>query len=161
MTTVQEELEQSTEDITNAIEESSQRKSNLNDVCLRNSSNLQKDFSTNKLSNNAKERHGYEKETNNIQALKDGSNIQNESHSVTKVSSNGVNPLTISSTAAGHSLTSLTAPTISSVQSSTILRHNPSSSSPTVQVLSTTQVVSGTTVAHESGQVCLLYIHAH
>ena len=49
MTTVQEELEQSTEDITNAIEESSQRNPNLNDVCLRNSSNLQKDSSLNKL----------------------------------------------------------------------------------------------------------------
>ena len=154
MTTVQEELEQSTEDIINAIEECSQLKTNLNNVCLRNSSNLQKDSSTNKLSNTAKERQGYEKDMDNIQALKDGSNSQNEPHSVTKVSSNGVNPLTISSTAAGHSLTSLTAPTISSVQSSSILCQNPSSSSPTVQAITTTQVVSGTIAAHESGQVC-------
>lgn len=150
MTTVQEELEQSTEDIAKATDESLQCKPDLNNISIKTSTASQKEQSI----NTAKERLVYEKDTLNMNSSKECTQNPSKAHTGMKVSSNGGNPLTMGSTVVGHSTGSLQAPRISSVQSSSILCQNPSSSSPTVQAITTTQVVSGTIAAHESGQVC-------
>ena len=151
MTTVQEELEQSTEDIANATEETMRRKTDLIEISSETSTACQKDLSL----NNGKERRGYEKDTITDNNSKDSSQNQYKPHSGIKMVSNGGNPLSMGSTAVGHSTASLQPSKISAVQSSSIHCQNPSSSSPTVQAIITTQVVSGTTVAHENGQVCM------
>ena len=150
MTTVQEELEQSTEDIAKATEESSQCKTDLDNSSIKTSSASQKE----QLMNTAKERLVNEKDTPAVNSSKECTQNQSKTNSAVKVSSNGGNPLTMGSAVVGHSTASLQASRISSVQSSSILCQNPSSSSPTVQAITTTQVVTGTIAAHESGQVC-------
>ena len=150
MTTVQEELEQSTEDIAKATEESLHCKTDLNDSSIKTSTASQKEQSI----NTAKERLVNEKDTPVMNSSKECTQNQSKPHTGMKGSSNGGYPLTMGSTVVGHSTASLQASRISSVQSSSILCQNPSSSSPTVQAITTTQVVSGTIAAHESGQVC-------
>ena len=150
MTTVQEELEQSTEDIAKATEENLQCKTDLNNISIKTTTASQKE----QAMNTAKERLVNEKDTPAVNSSNECSQNQSKAHTGMKVSSNGGNPLSMGSTVVGHSTASLQASRISSVQSSNILCQNSSSSSPIVQAITTTQVVSGTIAAHESGQVC-------
>ena len=150
MTTVQEELEQSTEDIAKATEESLHCKTDLNDTSIKTSTVSQKEHSM----NTAKERLVNEKDTPAVNSSKECTQNQSKTHSGVNVNSNGGNALAIGSTVVGHSTVPLQASRISSVQSSSILCQNPSSSSPIVQAITTSQVASGTIAAHESGQVC-------
>ena len=159
MTTVQEELEQSTEDIANATEETLQPNQELTVVNDKNLTDSNNDCSVNRSTSNAKERLGYEKDTISVHSSKDAFNNQCKPQSAIKVSSSGAVPLTTIS----HTASSLPPTRISSVHSSSIHSHNPSSSSPTVQAITTTQVSAGTTVAtvHESVQVCIFLIDSH
>ena len=153
MTTVQEELEQSTEDIANATEETLQRKPELTVVNDKRLTDSHNDLSINHLTSNAKERLGYDKDTISVHSSKDNFNNQCKPHSAIKVSSTGVAPLATVTI----STTSLPPSRISSVQSSSTHSHNTSSSSPTVQAITTTQVSATVATVHESGQVCTFF----
>ena len=85
MTTVQEELEQSTEDIANATEETLQRKPELTVVNDKRLTDSHNDLSINHLTSNAKERLGYDKDTISVHSSKDNFNNQCRPHSATKV----------------------------------------------------------------------------
>ena len=162
MTTVEEELEQSTEDIVSAAEDSLQNQNkhlscvtDTKIVAVQDSQNYPRPLNISTC--NSKERLGYDKNITNIQSYKDGSysNNQSKSHSTLKASNNGETQIAMMSTISSSSNVSLQPLRYSSVQTSNIHVQNPSSASPTVQSITTSQV-AGTTVAtiHESGQVC-------
>jgi len=166
MTTVEEELEQSTEDIVSATEDSLQNQNKILScvadtkiVTVPDSQNNPRPLNISTC--NSKERQGYDKNTANIQSSKDGSNLNNQSksHSTLKTSTNGETQTTIMSTISSSTNVSLQPLRYTSVQTSNIHIQNPSSGSPTVQSITTSQV-AGTTVAtiHEIGQVCNSFI---
>ena len=166
MTTVEEELEQSTEDIVSAMEDSLQNQNKLLScvadtkiITVPDSENNPRPLNISTC--NTKERLGHDKNVANIQSSKDGSNLNNQSksHSTLKASTNGETQITTMSTISSSSNVSLQPLRYSSVQTSNIHVQNTSSASPTVQSITTSQV-AGTTVAtiHESGQVCNSFI---
>ena len=163
MTTVQEELEQSTEDIVNATETSLQ---DINQSVIISKNLTLADSHDNKPSinlptSNSTEISGCDKDTTTtVQSSKDTStsNHQTKPQSILKASGNGENQLTVGSTISTTSNATLQPAKYSATVSSNTHIQNPSSMSPTVQATLPTQVaVSTVTTIHESGQVCIVF----
>ena len=171
MTTVKEEIEQSTEDIVNAMESSNARESGTKNQTklgcrpdkILSLPDSQNNPPVNQSTSNAKERLECDKDTIGVQQFsKDCSNSNNDLklNSKVKTHTKGETQESVRSTISSNSIASLQPLRYSSVQTSNVHIQNPSSSSPTVQAIMTTQVAAGITVAtiHENNQVCVLLI---